>query len=290
MPIIPIILAGGSGSRLAKMNFNKPKQFLNLAGSEPLLSQTVARIDSCFATNSLSKLTIATNANYVTDTQELLRYRQHRYQLIAEPVSKNTAPALTLCAFSASQHSKESILVVLPIDHFISDRTVFKEAINQSIKFASEPNTIALIGSKPHKPSCQYGYIMRHNNQPLASVSHFTEKPHSEQLAQTLINKGGLWNCGVFSVSASLWLSCIQKTHPSIYQLCYNSWQRKKDSTQMVKPFEQDYVSCPKISIDNAVIERFVELKLQLKVTELHCDWYDLGTPESLADFQQRHP
>jgi mannose-1-phosphate guanylyltransferase/mannose-6-phosphate isomerase len=280
--IIPVILCGGSGTRLWPLSrSNFPKQFLPLSGdgsNQSLFQQTTMRINAIGTSQSeLGKILIVTNEEHrFLILDQLRELRDIDAALLLEPVSRNTTAALTLAAFQALEdRSKENknwekscdpILVVTPADQIVQNQEAFLEAIRDCIALVADDTrkkTIAILGIKPKAPETGYGYIRCEgskgkNNE--FSVAKFVEKP-DQKTAQTYFVDGNyLWNSGIFVLRASTWLAAATQHCPNIMRATEAAWRTKtvdeSGKVAFVRPDKISFASIPSESIDYAVIEK----------------------------------
>ena len=159
-PIVPVILSGGSGSRLWPLSRTAyPKQFLSLGGDCSLFQQSVARITSLVqAALPVSPPIVVTNEEHRFLVADQLKAFSWQTQIVLEPAARNTAPALTLAALAAAEQGDDPILVVTPSDHLVADNEAFVQAVCRAVGKA-EDGSIVILGVTPDKPETAYGYI-----------------------------------------------------------------------------------------------------------------------------------
>ena len=236
--VIPIILCGGSGTRLWPLSRSGfPKQFLSLTGENTLFQQALLRSQS-IANSSirLQPALIVTNEEHRFLALDQLRELEQlgnsiEAQFLLEPVGKNTAPALTLAALSALEASPQDdpILLVTPADQTIEDQDTFVDAIRRAVLEAST-GAIVVLGIHPVRAETGYGYIQRQgvpDAHGAYRVSQFTEKPNAALANDYLASGDYYWNGGIFVLKASVWLRAIQTFRPDIANACQKAWQQK---------------------------------------------------------------
>jgi mannose-1-phosphate guanylyltransferase/mannose-6-phosphate isomerase len=293
IPLIPVILCGGSGTRLWPLSRSGfPKQFLALTGGETLFQQALLRTQAIANSSiQLRPPLIITNEEHRFLALEQFReldfaYKDQFAEFILEPIGKNTAPALTLAAMAALEFdpSSEPILLVTPADQIVQDQTAFVKAIRLAIAKANE-GAIVVMGINPSRVETGYGYIQSDGDPDLNgafAVSQFTEKP-SENLAKEYISSGNyLWNGGIFVLKASVWLKAIESFRADILGACQIAWQTKKvDPTQggdtFTRPGIEAFMKIPSESIDYAVIEKCPKSDQPIAMVPLDAGWNDLG-------------
>ncbi len=298
--ITPVILCGGSGTRLWPLSRSGfPKQFLVLSGDDSgqsLFQQAVKRINAIATPHiRLGKTLIVTNEEHRFLALEQLREVQDiQATLLLEPVGRNTAPALTLAAFQAknaggqSAVENDTILVITPADQTIQNGAAFTKALQDCINAVAADNsnhTIAILGITPTAPESGYGYIKRSGsvskNQDYV-VERFVEKPDAKT-AQAYIDDGNyLWNSGMFVLRAGTWLAALKEFRPGIFCATEAAWiariQDEVGQTTFIRPDKETFKTIPSESIDYAVIEKCPESEIfNVKMVELNAGWNDLG-------------
>lgn len=291
--VIPVILCGGSGTRLWPLSRSGfPKQFLVLSGddsSQSLFQQAVLRVNSVASPNiQLGKSLVVTNEDHRFLVLDQLReLTSVNAVVLLEPAGRNTAPALSMAALCAQQISNgvDPILVITPADQIIQNQGAFTKALQDCIESTkATPNSIAILGITPTAPETGYGYIQRANGRDennAYEVKRFVEKPDAKT-AQTYLAEGSyLWNSGMFVLKASTWLSSLKEFRPDIYQASQKAWQAKSedaaDEMSFIRPGKAEFESIPSESIDYAVIENCPGSHFPIKMVELDAGWDDLG-------------
>jgi mannose-1-phosphate guanylyltransferase/mannose-6-phosphate isomerase len=283
--VVPIILCGGSGTRLWPLSRNGfPKQFLALSGTNSLFQQTVERANKISnASISSLKPIVVTNEEHRFLAFEQLRELKIEADFLLEPKGRNTAPALTLASMMVKDHySDEVIMLVMPSDQTIMVEEKWIEAIRQSIKQASSGGIVTL-GITPTHPETGYGYIKKHqevNQNNASEVSQFTEKPNLDLAKEYIDSKSYLWNSGIFILQAGVWLQAIEQFSPEILKQTQQAWVSKSIDhggfVDFVRPNNEDFLKIPSDSIDYAVIEKCPG-KFVIYVVPLDAGWSDLG-------------
>lgn len=294
--IVPVILCGGSGTRLWPLSRSGfPKQFLALAGKESLFQQTLMRAAKIANTTIQSQQTIiVTNEEHRFLAVEQLREIHQEATFILEPVGKNTAPALTMAAlFTKETLPENTIMVMMPSDQTIQDEDAWLIAMRAAIEQASLGGIVTL-GVKPTHPETGYGYIHLQgsaNQNNAFEVVQFTEKPNQET-AQKYVNSGEyLWNSGIFILKANTWLTAINESSPIIDQTTRISWNRKTSDeggyANFIRPDKESFQNIPSDSIDYAVIEKSPG-KRTIHVVPLDAGWSDLGAWDAVWTVGQK--
>lgn len=285
--LIPVILSGGSGTRLWPLSREKhPKQLLSLIDDDSLLQATVRRMDGLKGV-TVSAPIIVCNEEYRFVIAEQLRLMDRKGAILLEPFGRNTAPALTLAALSAMRMDKDPVLLIMPSDHVIMDIPSFHAAVLKAMSQALT-DSIVTFGITPDAPETGYGYIQLGKPLTKSSAYHiarFVEKPNLST-AQTYLDSGNyLWNSGLFMMRASVWLAAITKCRPDIVGACRNAWEKGSIDGDFMRVDKSAFEHCPSDSIDYAVMERITDPRNGLPsgvVTPLSAKWSDIGAWSSL--------
>lgn len=286
--LIPIILSGGSGTRLWPLSREKyPKQLLPLINEDSLLQATVRRMDGLKGVQ-LSAPMIVCNEEYRFVIAEQLRIMDRKGSILLEPFGRNTAPALTLAALAALREGDDSILLVMPSDHVIMDVESFQAAVLAGMSQAMD-GRIVTFGIAPDAPETGYGYIQSgeliEQGKTAYQIARFVEKPDLST-AQTYLDAGNyLWNSGLFMMRASVWLSAIGKCRPDILTACQAAWDQGSADGNFLRVDKKAFEQCPSDSIDYAVMERIARQESDLPggvVIPLTAGWSDIGAWSSL--------
>ena len=292
-PVLPVILCGGSGTRLWPLSRSGfPKQFLVLSGDDSgqsLFQQAIERIHTISDSKiELGRTLIVTNEDHRFLALDQLRELNNvQATLLLEPSGRNTAPALTLAALYAQDQGNDPILVVTPADQTVKDGPAFTKALLQAVSIANE-GAIAILGITPTAPETGYGYIKTQNHNHNSSktdgqytVERFVEKPDAPTAKQYLEEGGYFWNGGMFVLKASVWLAALKEFRPDILDATEKAWNEKAQDangdTQFIRPGKELFSAIPSESIDYAVIEKCPGSKYTVKMVELDAGWNDLG-------------
>ena len=279
-PIQPVVLCGGSGTRLWPLSRSGfPKQFLCLVGNESLFQQSIKRLMAGDeSSDAPSSPYIVCNEEHRFLAQEQLReLGVENATFLLEPVGRNTAPALTLAALSALDSGVDPVLVVTPADQAITDDEAFRVAMHRAVTSAVE-GSIVILGITPDRPETGYGYIkVASSDEAVATVERFVEKPDLVT-AQAYLDEGGYyWNAGLFVLKASVWLAAVESFRPDILQASVTSWKGKRIDGAFVRPDREAFAAIPSESIDYAVMEKCPGGALPIKMLPLDAGWNDLG-------------
>ena len=292
--ITPVILCGGTGSRLWPLSRSAyPKQFVTLTGSESLFQQAVMRVSQLRTIDfNINDTLVVTNEEHrFIALEQLQQLNDTSAKLFLEPIGRNTAPALTMAAMLAEQDDKDPILVVTPSDQIIRDSDPFLQALDSCIKAANE-DSIVIMGIVPNKAETGYGYIkhdVKVGNFNEFNVKQFTEKPTLEKAEQYVKSKDYLWNSGIFVVRASIWLNAIKSLRLDIFEATLNAFKTHTTDNQFIRSDQENFSKIPSESIDYAVIEKCNATGIPLKVVPLDAGWNDLGSWDSLWSFEDKN-
>lgn len=278
--IQPVILCGGSGSRLWPLSrAGFPKQFLCLTGKESLFQQAALRLLTLQCDGDrVAPLCIACNEEHRFLAAEQLReINIEAGALLLEPIGRNTAPALTIAALAATLSGADPVLVVTPADQNIANDVAFRGAVSKAISQAKNGD-IVILGIQPDKPETGYGYIKAMESQTgnALAVLSFVEKPNLET-AQSYLEQGGyFWNAGMFVLKASVWLKALTRFRPDIAHAAQIAWEKRTQDSNFIRPDKAKFDEIPAESIDYAVIENCPGL-FPISMVPLDAGWSDLG-------------
>lgn len=285
MLLQPVILSGGSGTRLWPLSREKhPKQLLSLFNNETMLQATASRVKQFSGEAKVSEnLIVVCNEEYRFITAEQLQHVGFgNCTLLLEPSGRNTAPALTLAALAAMESGTDSVLLVMPADHNIADTAAFHRAIQDGLPHAIA-GSILTFGIVPDRPETGYGYIRvgaAIEQGPVLQLNAFVEKPALETAKTYLAEGNYVWNSGIFMVRASIWLKAIAHFNQAMFDCCQRSYQDAKIDCDFVRVHKESFLACPSDSIDYAVMEKLAqapELGIQACVVPFNAGWSDVG-------------
>ncbi|MHC5350591.1 mannose-1-phosphate guanylyltransferase/mannose-6-phosphate isomerase [Metapseudomonas furukawaii] len=283
--MIPLILSGGSGSRLWPLSRKQyPKQFLALAGENTLFQQTVERL----ALEGLEPpLVVCNEAHRFIVTDQLADIRSEAQSILLEPFGRNTAPAVAIAALKLLEEGRDELLLVLPADHVIDDVQTFHLALERA-RLAADRGALVLFGVPATRPETGYGYIRTAAGVELPDgvlpVERFVEKPDLPT-ARSFVEEGGYyWNSGMFVFRASRYLEELKRHEPSIYETCQVALARSEQDLEFIRIDPASFEHCPDDSIDYAVMERTD----RACVVPLDAGWNDVGSWSSLWDVQRK--
>ncbi|KZN58218.1 mannose-1-phosphate guanyltransferase [Pseudoalteromonas luteoviolacea CPMOR-1] len=269
--ILPIIMAGGSGTRLWPLSRgNYPKQFLKLHGEKTMLQETITRLDGL---DAAPVMLICNEEHRFIAAEQMRQLNTAHNGIFLEPVGRNTAPAIALAAFKALEENDDATLLVLAADHVISDKEAFQSSI-KSAEALAQQGKLVTFGIVGHTPETGYGYIKR--GQAVDSgyiVDRFVEKPDLKT-AQSYITSGDYyWNSGMFLFKASRYLEELKLFRPDIYDACQNAVQVQNNDMDFVRIDRAAFEACPDESVDYAVMEHTQDAV----VVPMDAGWNDVG-------------
>lgn len=287
--ILPVIMAGGTGSRLWPMSRELyPKQFLRLYGEQSMLQETVTRLKGLETSNPL---VICNEEHRFLVAEQLRQINRLSNNIILEPVGRNTAPAITLAALSAIDEDYDPLLLVLAADHVIENIEAFHQAVNNAIPFA-EQGKLVTFGIVPTGPETGYGYIQRgteFNNPsaPVFRVQRFVEKPDLQTALQYLETGEYYWNSGMFLFRAKRFLEEMATYRPDILDACLKAIETAQPDEQQefIRVDKAAFIACPDESVDYAVMEKTTEAI----VVPLDAGWNDVGSWAALWEVNNKN-
>lgn len=280
----PVILCGGSGSRLWPLSREQfPKQLLALTNQYSLLQNTLLRVQDLQSAEPI----LVSNENHRFVVAEQLRTVNVKHDgIILEPVGRNTAPAIAVAALHARRHGHDPILLVLPADHTIKNIDAFQQAIQQAVQLA-EQGLLVTFGIVPTHPEIGYGYIQRGEALNVGyRVNAFVEKP-IYQVAEEYVNSGNYyWNSGMFVFKASRFLEELAVFEPEMFKTCQESLTASASDLDFIRLNKELFAASPDNSIDYAVME-----KTQFAaVVPLDAQWNDIGSFAALWQDAEHDP
>lgn len=273
--ITPVIMAGGSGTRLWPLSrAGYPKQFLALNGEKTMLQQTVERLSKLATADPIT----ICNERHRFFVAEQLREIDALGKILLEPVGRNTAPAIALAALIEKEN--DPLFLVLAADHVITDEVSFAETVLKAVPLAEEGRLVT-FGILPTEPHTGYGYIKAGEGRDGAySVASFNEKPAAKVAARYLSEGGYYWNSGIFLFKASRYLAELEVHRPDIAAACVRATKNISSDLDFVRIDTEAFTACPDDSIDYAVMERTDDAM----VVPMDAGWNDIGSWSSLWD------
>jgi mannose-1-phosphate guanylyltransferase/mannose-6-phosphate isomerase len=280
--ITPVILSGGSGTRLWPMSRGSyPKQFLPLSSEQSLLQETASRIND--PVRFTAPMVICNVEHRFVVAEQLNQLGINPLAIILEPVGRNTAPAAAIAALMLIKTDPNAIILLLPSDHIIADEKAFRNAASIAAR-ATADDYFVTFGVKPDRAETGYGYIHRgppvKDHEGCFAVREFVEKPDSSTAARYLATGTYNWNSGMFLFSAKVFLAELERLEPEIVNACMASIDAAQTDLDFVRISEQAFSACPSKSIDYAVMEHTNHAAM----IPVDIGWSDVGSWGALWD------
>jgi len=279
--ILPVVLSGGSGTRLWPLSREQyPKQLLPLVGEQTLLQETILRLEGI--ADTVAPLIVCNNEHRFMVAEQLRQIEKIPSAILLEPVARNTAPAVAIAALAAAEHG-DPLLLVLPADHVIADASVLRDTIRTAVPVAAEGKLVT-FGIQPTRPETGYGYIRTGEaigtHAQAFKVEQFVEKPDSETAAKYLAADDYYWNSGMFLFKASRYLKELARWQPEMLTACQQAYSRARQDLDFLRLDRDSFAVSPSDSIDYAVMEKTSDAA----VVPLDAGWSDVGNWAALYD------
>ena len=287
--IQPVILSGGSGTRLWPLSREKfPKQYiqLNSKSSYSFLQKTQLRLSGL--ENLEDPIIICNEEHRFIVAEQMREIKIKPKSIILEPFGRNTASAIAIASLQSSKYDKNSILLILSADHEIINSSEFQLAIKKGIQDANEEKLVT-FGVRPKSPETGYGYIEFEPTNYCSSnksyrINRFIEKPNLEKAKEIFKKDNYLWNSGIFLFKAKSILGELNKFEPKLLSECKKSLFKASKDLDFIRLYEENFRNCPKISIDVAVMEQTDKAR----VIPLSAGWSDIGNWTSLWNLEDK--
>ncbi len=286
--MIPVIMAGGTGSRLWPLSRQLyPKQFMALESDNSMLQATLARLDGL---NTAPPIIITNEDHRFIVAEQIRQAGQEAGALILEPIGRNTAPAVALAALEVLSREEDPILLIMAADHAIGDVEAFHRAVANAQKIAVEGKLVT-FGIVPTMPETGYGYIRAEglssyldDTKKTYRVAEFVEKPDL-QTAQNYYESGQyFWNSGMFMFRAKRFLEELELFNPEILTACKAAMKKATRDMDFYRVDKTGFEACPSDSIDYAVMEKTSDAY----VVPLDAQWSDIGSWSALWDIAEK--
>ncbi len=300
MSLQPVILSGGSGTRLWPLSREAyPKQFLPLTSEHTMLQETLQRMGGLEqehphqAIGMVPPMVVCNEAHRFLVAEQLRSMNSPNGGILLEPVGRNTAPALTLAALHAVAAGKDPVLMVMPADHTIADGAGFR-AVTARAYDLSLQGAVITFGIVPDKPETGYGYIHRGERKTGAEnvyrLSGFREKPEREVARQYLDSGEYYWNSGIFMMRAGVWLQLIERFRADIAAASRKAYEAAEPDADFIRLNQSLFEACPSDSIDYAVMERLTadDNDVEALVLPLDVGWSDVGAWSALWEVREQ--
>lgn len=287
--ITPVILAGGSGTRLWPLSRKLyPKQFLPLLNAKTLFQDTVER---ALSLEGAGQPVVLCNDEHRFMAAEQLRDMGVGSRILLEPVGRNTAPAAAIAALCALEDDQDSILFILPADHCIADRDAFAAAASAGSRLAQAGRLVA-FGIEPSSPETGYGYIEQgaalgageEDADRGYAISRFVEKPDIETAKDFMRSGRHFWNSGMFMFGARAFLEELEKFEPGMVELCRNAWKNGFRDLDFLRLESEAFSAITGDSIDYAVMEKTDKGAM----VPYRSDWSDVGSWSAIWEINKK--
>ncbi len=280
-PIVPVILSGGSGTRLWPLSREAyPKQFLPLVGDDTMLQATWKRVASIAGA---APIVIANQEHRFMAAEQLRECKVQPQALILEPVGRNTAPAIAIAALQALASGDDALLLVLPSDHVVRNEGAFHAAVKKAA-IAAESGKLVTFGIVPTAPETGYGYIKAAAGEGVRAVGRFVEKPDLATAEQYVASGEYFWNSGMFLFKASRYLKELEALQPAILAACRQALEKAARDNDFIRLDAETFAASPNDSIDYAVMEKTADAA----VVPLDAEWNDVGSWSALWEVSDK--
>lgn len=277
--IVPVILSGGSGTRLWPLSRKHyPKQFIPLTGERTMFQYTLERVG--WLRQQAPVVVVCNHEHRFMVAEQLRGGAEWEARILLEPAARNTAPAVAVGALEALKEAGEAILLVLPADHMIQDQAAFLAAVEHG-REAAAAGSLVTFGIVPTRPETGYGYIKAAKAKGAARpVERFVEKPDLKT-AQAYVESGEyFWNSGMFMFRADRYLTELAELEPEMLAACRAACEGASRDLDFIRLDEAAFVASPSNSIDYAVMER----TRHAVVVPLDAGWSDVGSWDALQE------
>jgi mannose-1-phosphate guanylyltransferase/mannose-6-phosphate isomerase len=277
--IIPVILSGGSGTRLWPASRSMyPKQLLPLVSDATMLQETAARLRGMPGTTD-ECLIVCNEAHRFLVAEQMAAIEVHA-QIMLEPKGRNTAPAVALAAFQIARDDENALMLVMPADHVIRDVAAFQAAVGRGVE-AAEQGKLVTFGIVPSRPETGYGYVKaKPDGDAAVAVEAFVEKPDLATAEQYVAGGEHFWNSGMFLFSAKAYLHELSQLSPKIYEKVAKSAENLENDLNFIRPDATAFAESPSDSIDYAVMEKTDAAMM----VPLDAGWSDVGSWAALHE------
>lgn len=280
-PIVPVILSGGSGTRLWPLSRESyPKQFLPLVGERSMLQATWLRVAALAAQ---PPIVVANEEHRFVAAEQLQQLDVRPQAMLLEPIGRNTAPAIAVAALEATRSGGDALLLVLPSDHVIADEAKFRETVQLAAP-AADAGKLVTFGIVPTGPETGYGYIKAVAGDSVRAVERFVEKPDLATASEYVASGQYYWNSGMFLFKASRYLQELERLNPAMLAGSRKAWEQAKRDSDFTRLDRDLFSAVASDSIDYAVMEKTQDAL----VVPLDAGWNDVGSWTALRDVSPR--
>lgn len=279
--MIPVILSGGSGTRLWPLSREAfPKQFLALVGERSMLQDTWARV-APLAT--AAPVVVANEEHRFMVAEQLRESGCEGATILLEPAARNTAPAIAVAALEAMREGADPMLLVLPSDHVITDAAAFRVAVTAAAG-AAEQGALVTFGIIPAGPETGYGYVRAEAGEGVRRVLQFVEKPDAATAQGYVASGDYFWNSGMFLFRASAFLTELEAHQPAMLAACRDALAKARRDEDFVRLDKAAFSASPSDSIDYAVMEKTAAAA----ILPIHVGWNDVGSWSALWEVAEQ--
>jgi mannose-1-phosphate guanylyltransferase/mannose-6-phosphate isomerase len=285
MPIFPVILSGGAGSRLWPLSRKAlPKQLLPLAGPNTMIQETAARVRG---PNFAAPIVISGQEHRFLIAEQLRAAGVTGAQIILEPAGRNTAPAAAIASLKVLEDDPDGLILLMPSDHVIADVKAFHAAVEIAAKAAQGGNLVT-FGIKPAAPETGYGYIKSAGALAAApgafAIERFVEKPDRATAEKYLSSGEFYWNSGMFLFTAKAFIREMERLEPAMLSSCRDAIAHARRDMDFIRLGEVAFMACPSQSIDYAIMEHAAHAA----IVPVELGWNDVGSWQSLWEISPR--
>ena len=279
MNITPVILSGGSGSRLWPLSrAMRPKQFLGVTDEKTLFQLTLQRLEGLPGLQA--PVIVSNQAHRFLVAEQCREAGMAPDAIILEPFGRNTAPAIAVAALHARKSGDDPVLLVLPSDHVFARPDAFRETAALAAQ-AAQQGQLVTFGIVPTHPETGYGYIRAGTKTGVAgvnTVAQFVEKPDLATAERYVASGEYFWNSGMFMFRASVYLDELKLHHPEMLRQCEQAYEKARVDLDFVRLDEAAMTACPSDSVDYAVMEKTIKATM----VSLDAGWNDVGAWSSV--------
>ncbi|MDR6842923.1 mannose-1-phosphate guanylyltransferase/mannose-6-phosphate isomerase [Pseudoxanthomonas sacheonensis] len=283
LPILPVILSGGSGTRLWPLSREAyPKQFLPLVGDDTMLQATWKRVAPVA---SAAPIVVANQEHRFMAAEQLRGCDVTPAALILEPIGRNTAPAIAIAALQALSAGEDALLLVLPSDHVVRNDGAFHAAVREAA-VAADVGKLVTFGIVPTAPETGYGYIKAGAGVGVGvrAVDRFVEKPNQATAQEYLASGEYFWNSGMFLFKASRYLEELKTLQPDMLSACEQALSKATHDPDFIRLDADAFAESPSDSIDYAVMEKTADAVM----VPLDAGWSDVGSWAALWEVSDK--
>ncbi|MEJ1098103.1 MULTISPECIES: mannose-1-phosphate guanylyltransferase/mannose-6-phosphate isomerase [unclassified Pseudoxanthomonas] len=281
LPILPVILSGGSGTRLWPLSREAyPKQFLPLVGEDTMLQATWKRVAPVAGA---APIVVANQEHRFMAAEQLRECGVVPAALILEPIGRNTAPAIAIAALQACSICDDALLLVLPSDHVVRDDAAFHAAVREAA-VAANIGKLVTFGIVPTGPETGYGYIKSGSGVGVRVVERFVEKPNMTTAQEYVASGEYFWNSGMFLFKASRYLEELKALQPSMLNACEQALAKATRDADFIRLDADAFAATPSDSIDYAVMEKTSDAVM----IPLDAGWSDVGSWSALWEVSDK--